>query len=117
MRPMEVACGSTVGGAVRSRTRTRIPACSAPWPAPRAYTRGSRTTHREADRPAGPAQPDDVPTVRPRSQTCLLRRRADAGRALLDGPAQRVIGDLLPALLPDGEVRAAGELLVLGHRL
>ena len=33
------------------------------------------------------------------------------------GPVQGVVGDLLPAVLPDREVGAAGELLVVGERL
>ena len=39
-----------------------------------------------------------------------------AGSCVLDGPVERVVGDLLPALLADGEVRAVGELLVVGER-
>src|SRR5262249_30850358 len=46
----------------------------------------------------------------------LLFRRGVTG-AVLDGPGKGVVGDLLPALLPQGVMRAAGKLAIFGDRL
>src|SRR5918998_6555399 len=52
-------------------------------------------------------------TKRPFRRSSLGRDRLLAA-GVLGGPAQREVGDLLPARLAGGEVRPAGELLVRG---
>src|SRR2546430_17472604 len=59
----------------------------------------------------------DWVTWEPRSPRLGSSRPQSCGSwcgSLCEGPVQRVVCDLLPAMLPDREVRAAGEFLVLG---
>src|SRR5215217_1075399 len=44
-------------------------------------------------------------------------RRLPGRRGVLSCPLERVVGDFLPAVLPDDVVGAAGELLVVGYAL
>ena len=48
------------------------------------------------------------------SGTCSGR---GGGHGVLGGPLEGLIGDLVPAILPDGVVSAVGELLVVGEGL
>src|SRR5207302_7942122 len=51
-----------------------------------------------------------------RSARASMRSDWGGGPRVLDSPVEGVVGDFLPPLLADREMRAIGELLVVGDR-